>query len=187
MKINSISGEYDFLRNDFECNVLFDGEVYSSVEHAFQAAKVSDLEKRKEIRDASSIKEMRKIGRSVKLPDNWVNDRIEVMKKLLQSKFNDNLALKFQLALTGDSDLVQGGMTNGDRFWGVDEFGVGENKLGQLLMEVRQEIADSVDAGCLNEVAPEMLKGLIEDQCVGFLLDHIKWVQKDGTEISLNA
>lgn len=39
---------------------------------------------------------------------------------------------------TGDVELVEGNWW-GDRFWGVCD-GVGENRLGRCLMEVRKEL-----------------------------------------------
>ena len=59
-------------------------------------------------------------------------------------------------------------MTNGDQFWGVDEFGVGENHLGKLLMEVRQEFADDLDCS-KTETAFESFKLYLEDHKLGFL------------------
>lgn len=46
--------------------------------------------------------------------------------------------LREKLLATGDAELVEGN-TWGDRFWGVCN-GVGQNWLGRLLMQVRDEI-----------------------------------------------
>ncbi len=181
MKIDSFSGDYEFLRNDFECNVMLDGEMYSSVERAFQAAKTDDKEKREEIKNAATLRDARKFGRNLTLSSTWGIHRLTLMKDLLKSKFNDNLALKFKLLLTEDADLVQGGMTNGDQFWGVDEFGVGENHLGKLLMEVRKELADFLDAGLLIEAAPELLKQYLEDHKLEFLCKYLSWQSPNQT------
>ena len=182
MKIDVFGGDYEFLRNDFECNVMLDGEMYSSVERAFQAAKTDDKEKREEIKNAATLRDARKLGRNFTLSPTWKNDRLVVMKDLLKSKFNDNLALKFKLLLTEDAELIQGGMTNGDQFWGVDEFGVGENHLGKLLMEVRNNIAFDLDAqGLLAEAAPDLLKQYLEDHKLGFLCSYLKWQSPNQT------
>jgi ribA/ribD-fused uncharacterized protein len=182
MKIDVFGGDYEFLRNDYECNVVFDGEMYSCVERAFQAAKTDDKEKREEIRNAATLRDARKIGRNFNLPIGWGENRLVVMKELLKSKFSDNLALKFKLLLTEDAELVQGGMINGDKFWGVDEFGDGENHLGKLLMEVRNEIAFDLDVqGVLAEAAPELLKQYLEDHKLGFLCEHLLWQSPNQT------
>jgi predicted NAD-dependent protein-ADP-ribosyltransferase YbiA (DUF1768 family) len=44
------------------------------------------------------------------------------------------------LLSTGDELLIEGN-TWGDTYWGVDlKTGIGENKLGKILMKVREEI-----------------------------------------------
>lgn len=180
MKIDVFGGDYEFLRNDFECNVMLDGEMYSSVERAFQAAKTDDKEKREEIKNAATLRDARKLGRNFTLSPTWKNDRLVVMKDLLKSKFNDNLALKFKLLLTEDAELIQGGMKNGDQFWGVDEFGVGDNVLGDMLAEIRKEIADDLDSTLIDS-AFESLKLYLEDHKLGFLCSYLKWQSPNQT------
>ena len=45
--IDSFGGEYSFLSNFHKCKVEFEGMTYPSVEHAFQAAKNPDPERRR--------------------------------------------------------------------------------------------------------------------------------------------
>ena len=42
-KIDSFSGEYDFLSNFYSQEITYDGIKYPTNEHAFQAAKTLDL------------------------------------------------------------------------------------------------------------------------------------------------
>ena len=58
------------------------------------------------------------------------------MKKVLVAKFNQNPDLAFLLKEIDDSELVERNCWN-DRFWGVDENGIGKNWLGTLLKEVK--------------------------------------------------
>lgn len=44
--IRSFTGRYGFLSNFYPCKVEFEGAVYPSVEHAFQAAKTLDPDER---------------------------------------------------------------------------------------------------------------------------------------------
>ena len=60
------------------------------------------------------------------------------MKELLMAKFSQNEDLKKKLLDTGDATLIEGN-TWGDKYWGVCK-GVGKNRLGELLMEVREEL-----------------------------------------------
>jgi len=57
----------------------------------------------------------------------------------VRAKFEQNPDLAAKLIATGDEELVEGN-TWGDTYWGVCR-GVGQNKLGKILMNVRQELA----------------------------------------------
>jgi predicted NAD-dependent protein-ADP-ribosyltransferase YbiA (DUF1768 family) len=59
------------------------------------------------------------------------------MKQLLKLKFN-NPDLQQKLIATYPEELIEGNYWH-DTYWGVCE-GVGENHLGKLLMEIRNEL-----------------------------------------------
>lgn len=61
------------------------------------------------------------------------------MLHLLRLKF-EIPAIAEDLLDTGDQRLVEGNVW-GDRYWGVCD-GVGENWLGELLMQVRDELLE---------------------------------------------
>jgi predicted NAD-dependent protein-ADP-ribosyltransferase YbiA (DUF1768 family) len=69
-------------------------------------------------------------------PD-WREVREEVMEVGLRQKFRQNPELLQKLLDTGDAYLEEGNTWN-DRYWGVCR-GVGQNKLGHLLMKLREE------------------------------------------------
>jgi len=60
------------------------------------------------------------------------------MKDILEIKFADT-HLREALLATAPLELIEGN-TWGDTYWGVCN-GVGENKLGKILMGIRDEIA----------------------------------------------
>ena len=60
------------------------------------------------------------------------------MKKILYSKFAQNPYLAYGLLATGNEELIEGN-TWGDKIWGQVN-GEGQNLLGKILMEVREEI-----------------------------------------------
>jgi predicted NAD-dependent protein-ADP-ribosyltransferase YbiA (DUF1768 family) len=70
-------------------------------------------------------------------PD-WAEIRDDIMRSLLAQKFRLGEPLGQRLMATGDAELIDGN-TWGDRYWGVVD-GVGQNRLGQLLMERRAEL-----------------------------------------------
>lgn len=135
--INSFRGEYRFLSNFSQSRIKLDGFVYTTVEHAFQAAKTLDMQCRGEICAAGSPGSAKALGRRVPLRLGWEDMKVDVMYRLLQEKFKDPYLREYLLA-TGDEELVEGN-TWGDTFWGVCR-GEGQNWLGKLLMQVREEI-----------------------------------------------
>ena len=136
MRIGEFSGQYRFLSNFWPCVVTFDGAVYSSVEHAYQAAKTSDVGQREGIRNAVKAGDAKRLGRRVNMRADWDKVKQSVMLDLVRQKFQEP-ALRHQLKETGDAELVEGNWW-GDTYWGVCR-GKGENHLGKILMQVRGE------------------------------------------------
>lgn len=135
--ITSFTGDYKFLSNFYPCNVELDGEIYPSVEHAYQAAKTLDADDRKPFhqRPLPTAGESKKLGRKLKIRPDWESVKLQVMEDLLVQKFADPI-LKKQLQETGDAKLIEGNYW-GDDFWGVDKKKGGKNHLGKLLMKIR--------------------------------------------------
>ena len=137
MKIDSFSGEYEFLSNFANSKVEYEGIHYPTVEHAFQAAKTTDDEERKAIYEKNTPGQAKRAGRRVKLRPCWDNMRRTVMYELVLKKFTDE-PLRSKLMGTGGAELIEGN-TWGDKFWGVCD-GEGENNLGRILMKVREKL-----------------------------------------------
>ena len=76
-------------------------------------------------------------------PD-WSKIKFERMKCVLMAKFSQHEDLKELLLSTGNIRLVESATVDNavNRLWG-EVNGVGKNKLGELLMEVRAELAQS--------------------------------------------
>lgn len=135
--ITKFTGQYKFLSNFFACEVEYEGIVYLSSEHAFQAAKTLDRNERIKIARASSPGMAKTLGRHVSLRRDWEGTKDSIMEEILRIKFS-NPELKDKLLRTGDSRLVEGN-TWGDEYWGVCS-NRGKNKLGKLLMKVRESL-----------------------------------------------
>lgn len=137
--INSFAGDYHFLSNFYPCEVSFDGVLYPSVEHAYQASKTLDLEQRKPFQ-LSSLRPgaAKRLGKTITLQDNWNKIKLLNMGNLIWQKFDPeiNPSLAEQLIATGTEELIEGNWW-GDAFWGVCN-GKGENHLGKILMARRQ-------------------------------------------------
>lgn len=124
------NGEHTFLSNFYKHGNW-------TVEHHYQAAKTDDPGWAARILNASTPGAAKKLGRKAPMRPTWDQEKVAVMLALLRVKF---LWPELAQALldTGDAKLVEGNYW-GDTFWGVCK-GVGENHLGRLLMQVRDEL-----------------------------------------------
>jgi ribA/ribD-fused uncharacterized protein len=136
--INSFVGPYRFLSNFYMVPIELGNVEYPSSEHAYQAAKTKDKKMRKKIARQPTAWEAKKLGREVKLREDWEERKVEIMYRILNAKFKQHENLKEKLLATGNAILIEGNAW-GDTFWGVCD-GKGENKLGKLLMLLREEI-----------------------------------------------
>ena len=134
--IKSFSGEYRFLSNFYPVEVVLDGVTYPSVEHAYQAAKTLDLEKRKEFLDVTPGRAKR-LGQRLEIRQDWNDVKLSVMTHLNEQKYM-HPDLRKKLCDTYPQDIVEGN-TWGDTFWGVCN-GKGSNHLGKILMAIRMQI-----------------------------------------------
>jgi len=137
--IFQFSAKYEFLSNFYKCRVAFEGLVYQSSEAAYQAAKTQDQETKKKFTTLSAA-EAKKLGRQVELRPDWEQIKIEVMTKVVEAKFRQNLPLAKRLLETGEAILVEGNYW-GCTFWGMNSNDgcmlTGENHLGKILMQFR--------------------------------------------------
>ncbi len=136
-EINFFRDEYAFLSNFYECKVVFDDIEYQNSEAAFQAQKTFDEDIKKKF-STYTPKQSKYHGKRVALRSDWEEVKDEIMYKVVTCKFTQNEDLKEKLLATGDKTLIEGNAWN-DRYWGVCK-GKGQNKLGQILMRVREEL-----------------------------------------------
>jgi ribA/ribD-fused uncharacterized protein len=141
--IVEFDGENEFLSNFYYSSIFYEGIVYPTNEHFFQAMKTLDPKERKEIAAADTPGKAKRMGRSVTLRPDWERIKVDVMRTGLMLKFTD-AALAEKLLATGDEELVEGNWWH-DQTWGScfcpDHCRTpGRNLLGMLLMEVRKEL-----------------------------------------------
>ena len=141
--IDSFSGRYRFLSNFYPCRIVFFGKVWPSSEHLFQALKTNDEASRRRIQCAPRPIQAKHLGRHVKLRHDWEDIKDNVMRTVVQAKFQQNPNLMEKLLQTGKSVLVEGNDWH-DNVWGnctcprckdIE----GENRLGRALMDLREE------------------------------------------------
>lgn len=132
--ITRFRGKYNFLSNFHPVKIEYDGIIYPSVEHAYQAMKTTDEDLRIKISKLETPTEAKQMGKKVKIRDDWGEMKIPIMKDLLTLKFNQH-DLKEKLLSTGDELLIEGNDW-GDDYWGMCN-GRGYNMLGVLLTYIR--------------------------------------------------
>lgn len=131
---------YGFLSNFYAAPITLAGATWPTTEHYYQAQKSSDAQIQAAIRQAETPDKAKRLGRTVTpLPGDWTAHRDEVMLAALCAKFTQHTDLAAMLLATGQASLVE--HTTNDRYWGDGGDGSGRNRLGELLMQVRAEVA----------------------------------------------
>ncbi len=126
----------NFSRHGFE----LDGFWWPTSEHYFQAQKFveSDRPWFDKIREVKTPKEAAKMGRSRKHPlrSDWEQVKDEIMHRAVLCKFQTHADIRELLLGTGDELIVENSPV--DYYWGCGADGSGKNKLGEVLIAVRE-------------------------------------------------
>lgn len=153
MKIlHGFSGQYHFLSNFYACDTFYknelipEGMVFKTAEHAFQAAKATTLEDMMYVAEAHTPAEAKKRGHIITVRPDWEDIKDNVMYTILKSKFTDDHEMWQRLLATApEYDAFCKDNWWHDNYWGdcrcprCCDFH-GKNTLGKLLTQVRAEI-----------------------------------------------
>jgi ribA/ribD-fused uncharacterized protein len=140
--IRRFSDEHGWLSNFHPCTVPFDGDVYPSAEHAYQAAKLEDRSERWRVKWTDTPGQAKRAGQRLVLRPDWERVKKRVMLTVLLGKFSSSSELAELLCQTMPHQLVEGNTWH-DNYWGDCECGrpacalPGENNLGKLLQVIR--------------------------------------------------
>lgn len=140
IKFYKVNEPYGFFSNFSPYPILINGEVWSTVEHYFQAQKFDNEDIRKKIKLLDSPMNAAIEGRNRNnfIRTDWDNIKDDVMKKALTAKFLQHPELKINLLNTKDALIIED--TTNDNYWGNGGDDSGKNKLGKLIMDVREII-----------------------------------------------
>lgn len=134
-----VENDYGEFSNFSSHPIELDGELWPTTEHYFQALKFHDSELRQRIRTAPTPGTAARLGRrSPGLREDWEEVKEDVMMEALRAKFSQHDRLRRLLLGTQDARLVE--HTRNDRYWGDGGDGTGRNRLGALLMRLRDEL-----------------------------------------------
>ncbi len=121
--------------------VFLRGRVWPTVEHFYQAQKFADTPHEEAIRCCPTP--MLAKQRAAELtPEHrrtdWPTVKELIMLEGLRAKFDQHPDLRARLLDSAERLLVE--HTHNDLYWGDGGDGTGQNRLGHLLMQVRQEL-----------------------------------------------
>lgn len=141
----TVKEKYGFLSNFSPHSIYLESKIWPTVEHWFQAKKFEGINDKyvEKIRKASSPFQAKQLGNTLEIPirPDWEDIKESIMKQGLIAKFTQHPDLKKKLLDTGDSELIE--HTSKDFYWADGGDGSGKNRLGYLLMEVRQELLEN--------------------------------------------
>jgi ribA/ribD-fused uncharacterized protein len=124
-----------------------DGVMWPTSEHYFQAQKFAGTPHEDELRLVPSPMVVARMGRSRARPirADWNEVKDDIMMRAVLRKFETHADIREILLATGDEELIE--KTTDDYYWGCGTNGTGRNRLGQILMEVREELRRRASEG----------------------------------------
>ncbi|MDX2232053.1 MAG: NADAR domain-containing protein [Leptolyngbyaceae cyanobacterium bins.349] len=118
--------------------IMLDELYWATSEHYFQAQKFVGTPYLEKVRQTKTPKDAATMGRDRSLPlrSDWEQVKDDVMRKAVLQKFRTHADIREILLATVEKVLVENSPI--DYYWGCGKDGSGKNKLGQILMEVRE-------------------------------------------------
>ena len=140
MAVNFFTPKFYVLDN-FSANAIdFEGKLYPTSEHAYQASKFTNTAHKEAIRQARSPKQAKQLAnvtyKNARDP-NWTDKKVGVMEQILRAKLAQHEETAKALDDSGSEDIIEDSPT--DYFWGEGADGSGHNQLGKLWMKLRAE------------------------------------------------
>ncbi|WP_439606060.1 NADAR family protein [Hydrogenophaga sp.] len=135
---------YGCFSNLYRRSVEFEGVVYQTSEHAYQAGKARKPEVRDWVLSAPSPALVAMAAHGLywwDIRSDWSKIKFDRMRQVLRAKFTQHEDLCKVLLATGDKRLVESATVDNavNRLWGEVK-GQGKNMLGQMLMELRTQL-----------------------------------------------
>lgn len=123
---------------------MLDELYWATSEHYFQAQKFVNTVYLEKVRQTKTPKDAANLGRSRSLPlrSDWEQVKDEVMGKAVLQKFRSHADIREILLGTANETLVENSPI--DYYWGCGKDGSGKNKLGLILMEVREVLRSEI-------------------------------------------
>jgi ribA/ribD-fused uncharacterized protein len=135
-----VNDKYGFLSNFSKYGFTHERKYWLTSEHFFQSKKFANTSHEEIIRNAKTPMEAAMMGRDKARPlrDDWDNVKDDVMRTAVFLKFQMNEDIRQTLLSTGNEEIIE--KTSTDYYWGCGSDGTGINKLGIILMEIREKL-----------------------------------------------
>jgi ribA/ribD-fused uncharacterized protein len=135
---------YGTFSNLYKRPIEFEGRLYPTAEHAYQAGKARKEAVREWILSAPTPSLLAMAAHGLYTWDvvpEWSQNKFDRMRRVLRAKFTQHEDLRELLLSTEDLRLVETGRVDNEvnRIWGEIR-GKGLNMLGVLLMELRTDL-----------------------------------------------
>ncbi|MCF7843736.1 NADAR family protein [Candidatus Gracilibacteria bacterium] len=116
------------------------GKLYPTSEHAYHSEKFEDEKLKEELRNTRSAHDSQKFANANKdkRRSDWDDVKLGIMKEILKEKVLQHPYVMKKLIDSGQKELVEDSWR--DNYWGWGPNKDGENHLGKLWMEVRDEL-----------------------------------------------
>ena len=139
IRFYAVGDEYGCFSNFSSHPVKLQGQDLADERALFPGEEVRWDARRRRGSLAKSPMIAARMGRSRKRPlrKDWESVKDSIMHGAVLAKFTQHADLREILLGTGNATIVE--HTEKDRYWG-DGDGSGENRLGQILMQVREEL-----------------------------------------------
>jgi ribA/ribD-fused uncharacterized protein len=132
------SGPFRDFSNFAPYPIVVGGITYKTIEHYYQAQKTIDAVEQHNITQAPTAAAAQKLGKVVKLREDWDRVKLNIMYRGLIAKFTQHDELKTLLLSTVGQDIEE--VVPWDNFWGTGRDGKGANHLGRMLMVLRHRL-----------------------------------------------
>lgn len=143
IKFYKVHDDYGFMSN-FAPYPFSDGsKIWPTSEHYLQAQKFLVPEIQEKIRQIASPMDAALEGRNRQNPlrPDWEEIKDKVMLQALRMKFSQHPEIAKELLSTGEAIIIE--HTRNDAYWADSGDGSGKNKLGLLLIQVREELKNA--------------------------------------------
>lgn len=154
--------EFYPLSNFSSFQVEWNGRVWPTSEHAYQAAHFFDTHPQlvEEIYHARSAHEAYTIAKTnaAYAPSDWEERKPEVMEEICRCKLIQHPYVQRKLLQTGDAHLQLVEDSPKDDYWGWGPDGNGRNELGRIWMKLREWLKDNPDH-IIDQKARDYLNG----------------------------